>query len=80
MDQLSESLWHDFLLLGERELKYDGHNKKCRKNDEVLEGGANLWFWNTRVNTYTGIFQGYAVSPFFVCNCPHPFNTHTENS
>ena len=35
-------------VLGDRELKCDGHNKKCGeffwKNDEVLEGGANLWF------------------------------------
>ena len=31
-----------------RELKYDGYSQKCGeifgKKDEVLEGGANLWF------------------------------------
>ena len=34
-------------MLGCRELKYDWHSKNCgeffEKNDEVLEGGVNLW-------------------------------------
>ena len=33
-------------LLGDRELKYDGHSKKCcecfGKNERVLEGGVKL--------------------------------------
>ena len=29
MDQLLESLWHGPPILGDRELKYDGHSKKC---------------------------------------------------
>ena len=49
MDQLLESLWHGSPLLGDRELKYDGHSKRCGeffgKNNEVLQGGANLWCW-----------------------------------
>ena len=48
MDQLSESLWYGPPLLGDKELRYDAHNKKCReffgKSDEALEGRANLWF------------------------------------
>ena len=46
-DRLLESLWHDATLLGDTELKYDGHSKKCGKcfgkNDKVLDGSTNLW-------------------------------------
>ena len=46
MNRLSESLWHGLPLMGDRELKYDGHSKKCGeflgKKDEFLKGGANL--------------------------------------
>ena len=55
-DRLSESSWNGPSLLSDRELKYDGHSKKCGeffwKKGEVLEGGANLWCWETLGSTY----------------------------
>ena len=56
MDRLSESSWHGPPFLGDRELTYDRHSKKCGecfgKNDKVLEGGANLWFWDIKGSAY----------------------------
>ena len=64
---------YDFPLLGDRELKYDGHSKKCgeffEKNDEVLEGGANLWCGNTRGSTYRKRdFSRGCVITIAICN------------
>ena len=66
--RLSESLWHGAPTLCDREVKYDGHSKKCGEcfgeNDEVQEGGVNLPCWDTReVTKKKEIFQGDALSP-----------------
>ena len=80
MDWFSESLWHGPPILGERELKQDEHSKQCGnlfgKNNEVLEGGANLQFWNTWGNIYQdrNFSRGCAIT-IVVCNCPHTFDT-----
>ena len=47
MDRLSESVCHGSPFIGNKELKYDQHSKKCGgffgKNDEVLQCGSNMW-------------------------------------
>ena len=50
------------------ELKYDRHSKKCyflgEKNNDDQEGGAHLWCWDTRRNTYKKrVFQEDVPSP-----------------
>ena len=79
MDRLSESLWQEPPTLGDRELKYDGISKKWDKGfgkgNEFLEGRANLWCWDTRGSAYKE--KDFSVA---VCNCPHTYDTHIENS
>ena len=86
MDWLLENLWHCLSFLSDGKLKYDGHIKKCGEsfgeNDEVLGGGANLWWLDTHESAYKEreIFQGDALLPILFCNCPDTSDTHTENT
>ena len=76
-----KSLWHGPPLLGGRELKYDGDSKKCGEffveNDQVLEGGAKLWCWDTWGSTSKERdFSRWCAINITVCNCPRTADTH----
>ena len=80
MDRLSESLLHGSLLLGDRELKYDGYSKRY---GEFLGKTMNSWKVEPDCGTETlkekpikrEIFQGNALSQLLLVTSITPL-TH----
>ena len=81
MDRLSESLLHGSLLLGDRELKYDGYSKRYGEFLGKTESGTRMWYWDTQRKIYKERdFSRECAITVAACNFHHTSDTYIKNS